>query len=146
MRRSVVVDLVLMASLASACAPGGGSASPAASGPSPPASVAAPASASPTERISLPGGFPVLPDAIPIPLPSDDPGLIGLWSSDRLGSAAYDFYLQALPGAGYRIVGVYPGGAAAVIRFCLADGAIWQVVTRAGPNETVAIEVRLDRP
>ncbi len=79
-------------------------------------------------------------------MPSDDPGLIGLWSSNRLGSAAYDFYLEALPVAGYRVVAAYPGGAAAVIRFGPVDGPIWQVVVRTGPNETVAIEVRLDRP
>jgi hypothetical protein len=85
-------------------------------------------------------------DAIPVPLPSDDPGLIGLWSSDVPGSAAYDFYLRALPAAGYRIVAVYPGGEAAVIRFDLPDAAIWQVVIRPGPDATVGIEVRLDRP
>ena len=146
MRRSVVLHLLLVASLASACAPARGSASPGASGPSPPESVTAAASTSPAARIPLPSGFPVPPGALPVPLPSDDPGLIGLWSSDRVGSAAYDFYLRALPDAGYRIVAVYPGGAAALIRFGLAGGAIWQLVLHAGPNETVAIEVRLDRP
>ena len=86
------------------------------------------------------------PGAAPIAMPEDDPGLIGLWTTGVRGSGAYDFYLEALPAAGYRIVAVYPGGAAAVIRFGLPDGAIWQVVTRAGPDATVAIEVRLDRP
>ena len=66
--------------------------------------------------------------------------------TDLAGSAAYDFYLSALPTAGYRIVGAYPGGAAAVIRFNLPDGAIWQVVIRGGADEAVVIEVRVDRP
>jgi hypothetical protein len=135
-----------MATLVSACSPAAGSASTVASGLSPPDSVAASASASHPQRVPLPRGFPVLPGAVPVGLPSDDAGLIGLWTTDLLGSAAYDFYVKALPAAGYRIVAVYPGGAAAVIRFSLPDGAIWQVVTRAGPRESVAIEVRLDRP
>lgn len=145
MKRSVVLHLALVVALASACDPGGESAS-AAPGPSPPASVAVSAPASAEERAPLPSGFPALAGATPLPLPSDDPGLVALWRSDLLGSAAYDFYLRALPAAGFRIVAAYPGGAAAVIRFSVPDGATWQVVIRAGPDQTVAIEVRLDRP
>lgn len=79
-------------------------------------------------------------------MPQDDPGLIGLWSSDQQGSAAYDFYATALPAAGYRIVGLYPGGAVAVIRFGLPGGAIWQMVAHGGGDDTIRIEIRLDRP
>ena len=79
-------------------------------------------------------------------MPDDDNGLIGLWSSDLHGSGAYDFYVGALPAAGYPILALYPGGGGAVIRFGMPDGATWQLVTRAGRKGTVAIEVRLDRP
>lgn len=103
-------------------------------------------SASAPQRVPLPRGFPVPAGAVPVAMPDDDPGLIGLWATEVRGSAAYDFYAAALPAAGYRIVAVYPGGAAAVIRFSLPDGAIWQVVTRPAPEGPVAIEVRLDRP
>jgi hypothetical protein len=55
--------------------------------------------------------------------------VIATWTYPRLGSEAYDFYLAALPKAGYTILGKYPGGAGAVIRFQLEDGRVWQVVT-----------------
>jgi hypothetical protein len=94
----------------------------------------------------LPRDFPVLSGAVRVAMPDDDPGLIGLWTTDHTGSDAYDFFVAALPAAGYPIVGRYPGGGAAVIRFSLPDGVVWQVVTRAAGDESVAIEVRLDRP
>jgi hypothetical protein len=87
----------------------------------------------------------VLPGAARVPPPGDDPGLIALWESDEMGSAAYDFYVDALPAAGYPIVGSYPGGAVALIRFRVPDGQVWQVVARGMADGTVAIEVRLDR-
>jgi hypothetical protein len=83
---------------------------------------------------------------MPLPMPDDDPGLIALWQSDQAGSAAYDFYAAALPAAGYRIVGLYPGGEVALIRFGASDGEIWQMVARATPDGSLAIEIRLDRP
>ena len=52
----------------------------------------------------------MLPGAAPVAMPNDDPGLIGLWTTDLPGSGAYDFYVVALPAAGYPIVAVYPGG------------------------------------
>jgi hypothetical protein len=88
----------------------------------------------------------VVPGATPVPPPDDDSGLIAVWESDRAGSAAYDFYVDALPAAGYPIVGVYPGGEVALIRFRVPDGQVWQVVARGMADGTVAIEVRLDRP
>jgi hypothetical protein len=94
----------------------------------------------------MPSGFPVVPGAAPVPPPDDDPGLIALWESDQAGSAAYDFYVEALPAAGYPIVGIYPGGAVALIRFQVPDGQVWQMVARGMLDGTVAIEVRLDRP
>ncbi|MGZ6371766.1 MAG: hypothetical protein ACXWL8_00045 [Candidatus Limnocylindria bacterium] len=87
-----------------------------------------------------------MPGATSAPMPDDDPGLIGLWESDQLGSAAYDFYGAALPAAGYRIVGLYPGDEVALVRFAIPGGEIWQVVVRPAGGDRVAIEVRLDRP
>jgi hypothetical protein len=109
-------------------------------------SVAPARPASPVQRVPLPDDFPAMPGAVAAPLPDDDPGLIGLWESDQPGSAAYDFYTAALPGAGYRIVGLYPGDEVALIRFGIPGGEIWQVVVRPAGGNGVAIEVRLDRP
>lgn len=102
--------------------------------------------ASATASFSLPSGLPVLPGAMPVPMPGDDPGLIGLWESEQAGSAAYDFYATALPTAGYPIVGLYPGGEFAIIRFRAPTGDVWQMVARGTPEGRVAIEIRLDRP
>jgi len=89
----------------------------------------------------------VLASAVSVPMPKDDAGLIGLWESDQTGSAAYDFYVEALPAAGYPIVGLYPGGAVALIRFRAPDGEVWQMVARRmAAGTTTAIEIRLDRP
>ena len=140
MRCLSVVQLVLAAALISACSLAGGS------GSTTPESAVASRSASPLQQVPLPRGFPVPAGATPAVMPVDDPELIGLWTAEVHGSDAYDFYVRALPSAGYRIVAAYPGGAAAVIRFSLPDGAIWQVVMRTGPDGSVAIEVRLDRP
>jgi hypothetical protein len=95
---------------------------------------------------TLPNGFPVMEGAVPMPLARDDPGLIALWESDRLGSSTYDFYTGALPAAGYRVIGLYPGGEVALIRFLAAGGAVWQIVVHGAADGRVAIEVRLDRP
>jgi hypothetical protein len=81
-----------------------------------------------------------------VAMPEDDRGLIGRWTTDRDGSVAYDFFVAALPAAGYPIVRLYPGDAAAVIRFRAHDGAAWQVALHPGGAGSVAIEVRLDRP
>jgi hypothetical protein len=105
-----------------------------------------PTEASATASFSLPSGFPVLPGALPGALPRDDPGLIGLWESDQAGSAAYDFYAEALPAAGFPIVGLYPRGEFAIIGFRAPTGDVWQLVARGTPEGRVAIEIRLDRP
>jgi hypothetical protein len=145
MRRSSIVSVALLAGAVAGCsaAPSGS-----ASGPAPPGSAEPRASAGRSifERVALPDGFPVLPGAIPVPMPDDDPGLIALWETDQAGSAAFDFYVNALPAAGYPVVGLYPGGEFAVIRFGVPGDAIWQVVTRATPGGRTAVEVRLDRP
>jgi hypothetical protein len=98
------------------------------------------------ERVALPSGFPVMPGTVSLAIAIDDPGLIAEWTSDRLGSAAYDFYAAALPASGYPIVGLYPGGEVAVIRFRARDSAIWQMVAHGGATGTALIEIRMDRP
>jgi hypothetical protein len=104
------------------------------------------AEASAAASFAVSSGFPVLPGAVPVRMAGDDPGLMGLWESDQPGSGAYDFYANALPAAGYPTVGLYPGGAFAVIRFRAPSGAIWQIVVRGTPEWRMAIELRLDRP
>lgn len=87
-----------------------------------------------------------MPGALRVTVGRDEPGLIAEWTSDELGSAAYDFYSEALPASGYPIVGLYPGGDVAVIRFHGPHGAVWQVVAHGGATGIATIEIRLDRP
>jgi hypothetical protein len=103
------------------------------------------APASDREHPALPAGFPVLAGARAQALPEDDPSLIARWTSDEVGPVAYDFYVEALPAAGYPTTGLFPGGAVAVIRFDGPDAAAWQLVlTQDGAG--TRIEVRLDQP
>lgn len=139
-----MAQVVLLAVVVGACSAArisspSADASAGASSPNRPASSA-------KVRGPLPSGFPVLPGAVAEPMARDDPGLIGLWESDQAGSAAYAFYAEALPAAGYPIVGLYPGGEVALIRFRVPDGEVWQMVAHATPEGRVAIEIRLDRP
>lgn len=133
-----VARLIVVAILVAGCSPPD-SGSPRGSG-------APSMEASATASSTVPSGFPVLPGAAPVQVPPEDPGLIGLWESDQPGSAAYDFYVDALPEAGYPIVGLYPGGAFAIIRFRAPAGGVWQIVVRGTPEGRVAIELRIDRP
>jgi hypothetical protein len=142
MGRSTIPWLVLLVILAAGCATGGtsspsDSASSSFSGEPPRSAVV---------RTPLPSGFPVLRGATPVPPRDDDPGLIAMWESDQTGSVAYDFYVDALPAATYPIVGLYPGGEVALIRFRVPDGQVWQMLAQRSADGKVAIEVRLDRP
>jgi hypothetical protein len=102
------------------------------------------ANASQVGRPPLPAGFPVPAGAQAIDLAADS-GVIGQWSLNELGSAAYDFYQTALPRAGYRIVGLFPGDRAAIIRFNTPVGETWQLVSELNNGRTI-ITVRTDRP
>ena len=151
--RSLVLRLALLLSAAAGCSPQAGIESPAATAsivataPEATAPEATPTERpSPLERASLPAGFPVLQGAAQLDLPDNDPGLIGMWSTDQFGSVAYDFYAGALPAAGYPIVGLYPGEGVGIIRFRVADGAIWQMVVHSALGGGFDIEIRLDRP
>jgi hypothetical protein len=142
LRRTILLTIVVMV-VAGACSTDGSPTPPPPDGSDAPVTSGAPGSSE--ERPPLPSGFPVMDGAVPMPLPAGDPGLIALWESAKAGSAAYDFYVAALPTARYEIVGLYPGGGVALIRF-RAQGEIWQVVMHGATDGQVAIEVRLDRP
>lgn len=147
MRHSSMLPLLLLVIVAAGCSVAEtGSAGAGASDAASSASPSSGASASIGDRRPLPSGFPVMPGAVAVTLPQDDPGLIALWESDRIGSAAYDFYALALPEAGYPVVGLYPGGEVALIRFSLPGGEVWQVLAHGVPEGGLEIEVRLDRP
>lgn len=137
MRPSAIAGLLVLTAWCVGCGPPIAIGSPAGTASTSPPTV---------ERVPLPSGFPVPSGAVPEAMPDSDPGLVGLWSTDAQGSAAYDFYVTALPAAGFEIVGLYPGGEFAIIRFRLPDGENWQVVAHDGEGGRVAIEVRLDRP
>ncbi len=142
--RSTIV--LLVAVLAGGCVPGPmASASSAASDSAPSESAASVPSASTPARVPLPPGFPVVPGAVPAAMPDDDPGLIGAWTSDQHGSVAYDFFLVALPAAGYPVEGAYAGDTVAQFVFSTPGGATWQIDLTTNPDGTTRIEVRLPR-
>jgi hypothetical protein len=85
-----------------------------------------------------------MPGAVAAPLP-EDPSVVARWTVPVVGSAAYDFYLQALPGAGFSIVGSYPSERAALIRFRDRSGRTWQVLAELLGDRT-QITVQTDRP
>ena len=141
MRNSLLARMALVVTLISAC-----SLEVAGSASLQPGSVAVSPSSAAFQRVPLPSGFPVPPGALPIALPSDDPGLIGLWTIDAAGSAAYDFFLRALPPAGFPITGAAAGDIVAQFQFRVPGGTNLQIDIYANPDLTTRIEVRLPRP
>jgi len=128
------------AQLSGAPSPGlDGGASTDASRP-PSAAASATASALPT----VPAGFPVAPGATQLGEGEHATGLIAAWETDEVGPVVYDFYLAALPTAGFEVIGAYPGGAAATIRF-RAGAAVLDVSLTGGLEGTV-IELRVPEP
>ncbi len=99
----------------------------------------------PQGRPSLPPGFPVPADAVALPLPADDPSVIARWMLNVEGSAPYESYLEALPAAGYPIVGRYPADQAALVRFEVSIGTIWQLLLEHRDGGT-RVTLRTDRP
>ena len=95
---------------------------------------------------ALPADFPVVTGAIPVDEADRDPALIGAWTIDEIGSQTYDFYVAALPEAGYRLAGEYPGGAGAIIRLRTPRGEVWQLVLTPDESGTgTRINLRLDQ-
>lgn len=153
-RPALVVPLAVLGWLVvgASCATPVGEATPAvprlSAGPATPAVASqVPASVAPSPeaaRPTPPAGFPVFPGASPAALPADDPGVAARWITEEVGSAPYDFYVAALPAAGFAVLGSYPGGAGAVIVF-EAAGTAWQVVV-SPDGDRLLVTLRLDRP
>jgi hypothetical protein len=91
---------------------------------------------------TVPDGFPVMPGADPVtPVPSE-PGLLARWTTAANGSDVYDFYVDALPVAGFDVLGQFPGGAAAIIRFGTPDGTDLDVsLTANGDGTQIDLQV-----
>lgn len=144
-RPAPAASLLFIAAATAACTAGpstdGGPPPPAGRGSSTPASATSGA-----PFLELPAGFPVLPGAVPDELqPTGDPAVIARWSSDRVGPVAYEFYIEALPAAGYPTTGMFPGGAVAVIQFRTPPGERWELALTQDDGGT-RIEVRLSQP
>ena len=100
--------------------------------------------ATPSAERVLPSGFPVMPDAEPASLP-DDRGVVARWNVPQVGSAVYDWYVAALPAAGFEMVGTYPAERAALIRFRDSSGRVWQLLAELVDDRT-QVSVQTDRP
>lgn len=90
---------------------------------------------------AVPDGFPVGPGAEPVTPPADM-NLLARWTTDENGADVYDFYVEALPLAGFLIEQLVPGGAAAVISFSTPDGEVFDVALTASDGGT-QIDLRL---
>jgi len=140
MRRTALrLVSMLMVLVATGCRP----AVPATPSPSLQPSATGASSAQPT----VPADFPVMPGASLASGIDSDPGLIATWTTDADGPRVYDFYVAALPAAGFSIVGLYPGGSVAIIRLRHGSDPILKlVVTRASPSSDTKMELRIDGP
>ena len=125
------------AQLSGAASPGLDGSAPAAASRPPSAAASAIASALPV----VPAGFPVAPGATPLGEGEHATGLIAAWETDDVGPVVYDFYLAALPTAGFEVIGEYPGGAAATIRFRAGDALL--DVSLTGGLEGTVVELRV---
>ena len=142
MLRATGLLLVLVGALTACRADGEASARLTAAASTSPAANSSPA----RTRPGLPADFPALPGAVEMALPPDDLGVVVRWTTDQVGTVAFDFYSAALPAAGYAVEGSYPGGEWAAIRFTGPAGRPWQVVIHELDLHTAQIEVRIDRP
>jgi hypothetical protein len=118
--RDVAPPVVLLLLLA-ACGP----AATATSSLGAPATASATTTAIPSPGGSplatVPTGLPVMPGSEPVaPLPND-PQLLARWTSAADGAQVYDFFVEALPDAGFQVDQLAPGGEAAIITFSTPD-------------------------
>ena len=96
---------------------------------------------------AVPDGFPLMPGMEPVTHRRPEPGILARWITDADGSAVYDFYVAALPVAGFRVEQLFPGGAAAVIRFRPHDGRLLDLSLTPGIEGTqVDLEVPAAKP
>jgi hypothetical protein len=138
--------LVALAVLAGCGGPRSASGTPA-DGPGTPqqsaeASPAATATGAPTAE--LPGDFPVPGGLARVAAQPDEPGLAARWTTERSGAEIYAELLDSLPAAGYKISDLFPGGAAAVIRFEIPGHGSWEVALYGANPLTVELRVPTD--
>ena len=102
------------------------------------------ASPSPIEPLpDLPAGLPVMPGAQPAQPPLD-PGTIAQWTVPAIGPDVYDFYLDALPAAGFAITDRFPGGSVAIIRFTTPGGSTLDLsLVGEGDYDRTRVELHL---
>jgi hypothetical protein len=101
-----------------------------------------PASRPGATESAAPSGFPVMPgsDAV-APLP-EDPTLVARWTTAANGAQVYDFFVDALPDAGFEIDQLAPGGEAAIIRLT-SPGALQLELSLAADGDGTRIDLRL---
>jgi hypothetical protein len=115
---------------------------PATPSPSGQPSVTAASSALPT----VPADFPVMPGATLASRSDMEPGGIATWMTDAHGPRVYDFYVAALPAAGFSIEGLYPGGSVATIRLRAGDPILKLVITGDSSGSSTQVQLRVDGP
>ena len=152
MRRSLAGTFVLlMAAVAAAgCTTPGATPGPT---PTPVASGGASSSMTPSATgetplpslPAIPDGLPVMPGAVAADSPPPaESGTIAGWVVDAIGPDVYQFYLDALPAAGFVIRGRYPGGNVAIIRFTAPDESTLDLaLVGEGDGEQTRILLRL---
>jgi hypothetical protein len=114
---------------------------------SPVSSLPRSATGSESAQPAVPADFPVMPGASLASGADSNPVLIATWTTDADGPRVYDFYIAALPAAGFSIVGLYPGGSVAIIRLRHGSDPILKlVITRASPSSGTEMELRVDGP
>ncbi|HET6746002.1 MAG TPA: VOC family protein [Candidatus Limnocylindria bacterium] len=125
--------IVTITSVMAAC----GSPGPSAPAPQVSATPSALATSASSEGPSsaVPDGFPVIAGAGSVTFPADR-NLLARWLTDANGAQVYDFYVEALPPAGFEIEQVAPGGAAAVIGFRAPDGRLLEIALTASDGGT----------
>ena len=83
--------------------------------------------------------------AITVASSSGGATVIARWTAAQTGAGPFDYYVAALPAAGYHVVGTYPSETTALIRFEATAGTIWQLLLEEAQGGT-RITIRTDRP
>jgi hypothetical protein len=79
------------------------------------------------------------------PLPAE-PGLLARWMTGANGAEVYDFYVDALPDAGFAVEQLAPGGAVAVIGFTTREGRLLNLALTAGSGGGTRVDLREPGP
>lgn len=99
------------------------------------------ASPSVAEPPAMPDGFPVHDSMERVGTP---PGATAAWTSGAIPPDVYDYYLDALPDAGFEIDLEAPGGTVAILRFHASDGTRYQLDMNG--SDPIAITLGAPRP